>query len=105
MNNPNIVVEIAMSRAKEGVDEAEIWAAATAAQADMDSLPGIIRRETLKDENGLWVDIVYWESMEAAQNALPLAHEKPQLARLFSLLDLETSQMYHLHPVLFPQQA
>jgi hypothetical protein len=93
------VVEVVLCRAKANVSEAEMREAARLAEPEMDSLPGLISRELLVDSEGQWVDIVHWESMEHAQNALQLVGDKPAIQHLFSLIDEDQTRMMHLHPV------
>ncbi len=99
------VVELVLMRAKAGLSEAEVRAAGDAAQPEMDALPGLLSRELLLSDDGLWVDIVHWDSLENAQGALKLAEGMPKLQHLFSLLDESSVQMYHLRPVLLGQTA
>jgi hypothetical protein len=98
--NSNFVVELVLCRPKAGVTDAELRAAAEASKDDLAALPGLVRRELLLDGEGQWVDVVHWESMEHATNALKLVEGKPNVMRLFSLLDQERMQMFHLSPVL-----
>jgi hypothetical protein len=99
------VVEIVLMRAKPDVSEAEMLAASAAAAPDMDALPGLLKRELLLSDDGLWVDVVHWDRMENAQNALKLVEDKPLIQQLFSLIDEATVQMYHLRPVITNQMA
>lgn len=94
------VVEVVLMRAKPEVTKAQVLEAAVGAKDDMDALPGLISRELLyNDEDGQWVDVVYWESMEHATNAINIANQKPNILKLFSLLDDSSVQMMHQRPV------
>jgi hypothetical protein len=94
-----MVVEVVLCRAKDGVSEAEVRQAAEAAGPEMDTLPGLLKRELLLDANGQWIDVVHWRSYADSQNALQLAMTKPNILHLFSLLDESRTQMFHLMPV------
>jgi heme-degrading monooxygenase HmoA len=94
------VVEVVLMRAKPHVTKTQVLEAAVGAKNDMDALPGLISRELLyNDEDGQWVDVVYWESMEHAKQAIEIANQKPNILRLFSLLDDSSVQLMHLHPI------
>lgn len=93
------VVEVVLCRTKAHVSEAQMIEAARMAKKEMDTLPGLISRELLLNDEGQWVDIVHWESMEHAQQALQLVADKPKIQHMFSLIDESQMQMLHLHPV------
>jgi hypothetical protein len=99
MNN-DYVVEVVLMRPRADVTDAELTAALDATAADIASLPGFVKREVLRDEKGQWIDIVYWRSMADAQQALALVGDKPEVQRMFTLLDESEAQMFHFSPVL-----
>ncbi len=99
MNN-DYVVEVVLMRPRADVTAAELTAALQATAADIASLPGFVKREVLRDDKGQWMDIVYWRSMADAHNALALVGNKPEVQRMFALLDETDGQMFHFSPVL-----
>lgn len=94
------VVEVVLYRLREGVSRETQMAALQAAQSEIASLPGFIRREVLADADGQWVEMVYWRTMDEALNAMNLIADKPNLQQAFTLLDEGTIRMLHMLPVL-----
>lgn len=61
-----------------GVDEATLLAASDVLQREFVSQQrGFIRRELLKGPANRWVDLVYWDSMAAAEEASRNAMNSP----------------------------
>jgi hypothetical protein len=66
--NKNGVIEWAPFTLVEGIDEAKLLQASQALQADfLSQQKGFLRRELLKGKDNAWVDLIYWESPEAAE--------------------------------------
>ncbi len=66
----NVVIEWAPFVAKEGVSDEELLEASKTIQTEfLEKQEGYIKRELFKGEDKQWVDLVYWESYEAAQKA------------------------------------
>ncbi|GAB4577760.1 MAG: hypothetical protein Fur0022_04920 [Anaerolineales bacterium] len=83
----NAVVEWAPFTVKPDVNEAELIAASEALQDGfLSQQRGFIRRELLKGQNGQWVDLVVWESKDAADQAVKNAAESPVCFRYFQLM-------------------
>lgn len=86
-------VELAPFRPKAGVPEARLLAAVDAMQASLRKFPGFIRRETVRLDDGTWLDIVRWNSREAAKGALALAERSPQCQAFFGLIEETATPM------------
>jgi len=83
-------VEWAPFRAAAGVDEAALLAASRVLQSDfLDKQEGFIRRELLKGPGDSWADLLYWESREAAEQAVRNAADSPACARYFVLIAMD----------------
>lgn len=83
----NIVVEWAPFRLAPGVDEATLRAASEALQRGfLAKQPGFLRRDLLKGRDGQWVDLVFWASQEAADQAVTSAAESAACYRYFQLM-------------------
>lgn len=83
----NVVVEWAPFAVKPDVNDVELIAASEALQNDFLSRQrGLIRRELLKGQNGQWVDLVVWESRDAADQAVKNAAESPVCFQYFQLM-------------------
>lgn len=82
-----IIVEWAPFELAEGVDEATLLAASEALQAEFISQQsGFISRELLKGQANQWVDIVYWNSLEEAEQAAQNAANSPVCFKYFQLM-------------------
>lgn len=62
MNN-HPTVEIVQFRLKPGVSEADFLAANEPVQADLQKTSGYIRREMLRNDDGQYIDLVFWNSL------------------------------------------
>jgi len=71
----------------EGVDEAALLAASEVLQHDfLSNQTGFLHRELLKGSDGLWVDVISWESRAAVKQAMANAQTNPVCQRYFTLM-------------------
>lgn len=85
--NTKLIVEWAPFILAAGVDEAALIEASNALQTDfLGKQRGFIRRDLLKGKNNQWVDIVYWNSQEEADQASKNAANSPACLQYFSLM-------------------
>lgn len=83
----NGVVEWAPFTTRPGVDDARLLRASHALQAEfLDRQRGFVRRELLKGPDGQWVDLVYWDSASAAEEAMKNAAGSPACFEYFQLM-------------------
>lgn len=83
----NVTIEWAPFRLIDSADEASLLRASDALQSGfLAKQPGFIRRELLKGKDGQWVDLVYWESPEAAARAVQEAANSPVCFEYFRLM-------------------
>ena len=80
-------VEFAPFRAKVAVTEAQVLAAVDAMAPSVRNFPGFLRRETIRMEDGSWLDVVHWRDEKSARDALGLAGESKQCQAFFALID------------------
>ena len=82
-----VTIEWAPFKLADGVDEARLLRASDGLQTGfLAEQPGFIRRELLKGQDGQWVDLVYWESDEAATRAMQQAASSPICLEYFHLM-------------------
>ena len=93
------VLEIVTFKAKPGVADDRVLAAADALQRDVERLEGYLGRRLLKAEDGTWVDTVRWTSVDAAHAAFKLIESKPSAAAFMELTEAESIRMLHAQPV------
>lgn len=68
--NQNVIIEWAPFELAEGFDEKTLLQASETLQREfLSKQRGFIRRELLKGKNNQWVDLVYWQSREDAEQA------------------------------------
>ncbi len=85
--NNTLTIEWAPFTLVEGVDEAALLAASDVLQAEfLSKQRGFIKRELLKGKNDQWVDIVYWNSLEEAEQAARKAATSPVCYKYFALM-------------------
>ena len=89
------IVEITEFRLVDAVDEETLREASDAIRADLESLPGFVRRELLRGPDGSWVDLVWWESRDAAESAVDAVMATATFERYFSLIDDDSIRMRH----------
>ena len=90
------VVEIAIARAREGVTREEVMATVEAVSEWAQHQPGFISRDlTYSDKDDTWIDVIWWESLEAAEAAAQAAMASDACAPMFAVIDLENTQLLH----------
>lgn len=94
-----VVMELAIGKTKPGVLREDYLEAAAAVEADLRRMPGFRGRKLLAGEDGLWVDLVEWDSMDEALAAAQAFTNIPSALPMIEMLDPDTIRMYHLEPV------
>ena len=90
------VVELAIFKVKEGVTREQLLETTDAVSEWARRQPGFVSRDlTFSSEDDTWIDVVWWESMDAAHKAAEQAMTSESCAPMFSLIDLEGTQMIH----------
>jgi hypothetical protein len=96
----SIVVEVAQFKLKSSVNESDFLEASQVAQDGfLSKHSGYISRELFKKEDGSWVDMVRWSSMEDAQEAMSKFMGDPSAKKFEEMIDPATVQMMHLTQV------
>ncbi|WP_374310436.1 antibiotic biosynthesis monooxygenase [Dongia sp.] len=84
-------IEWAPFKLKPGVAEGSVMQASAEMQKHfLDRQPGFMRRELLKRGPGEFVDLVWWESREAAEAAMQVAGTSQACAGYFALMQFDT---------------
>ncbi|HJN93658.1 MAG TPA: hypothetical protein QGF05_13165 [Dehalococcoidia bacterium] len=90
------IVEVFVFKLREGVSEEQFVQVAAQSAEYVAGLSGLIDRELLGPaEDGTWVDIVHWESMEAATKAVEAVMSSPDCQPFLSATDEGQTQMLH----------
>jgi hypothetical protein len=80
-------IELAPFKAKDGVTDAAILNAVDTMQATMRTFSGFLRRETLKMEDGNWLDIVLWRDKVSVEAAMEQMHGSHACQDFFALIN------------------
>jgi hypothetical protein len=56
---------------------------------------GFIKRTLARGESAEWIDVVYWETMDDATNAMGVAMQSPVTAPMFGMIDETSIKMSH----------
>ena len=90
------VVEIAIFQTKEGVTHEQLLATVDPVSEWVRNQPGFISRDlTYSAEGDNWIDVIWWESLEAATTAAEVAMTSESCAPMFGAIDLQGTQMLH----------
>lgn len=95
-----LTVEIVQFRLKPGVEDMTFVAAAEAMLPDLRAVPGFVRRELLRGDENLWVDLVHWRSLSEALAAMDVMMTKPSAGPFMGALDESSIVMHHLQQVV-----
>lgn len=96
-----LIVEITQFKLVDGVvEEAFLQDATNVQKGFLEKQAGYAGvRQLLKDQEGEWVDIVYWESLEDAQKAQEAAMGSEICMPMFHKIDPSSIKMLHLEQV------
>ena len=88
-------IEVVTFDLKEGVSKAEASRKLQALNEFVKDYEGFIKRSISCNEDGKWVDIVYWESRELAVKAASEVSHSPKAMEIFQVIDENSIQMNH----------
>jgi hypothetical protein len=89
-------LELVVFKLKEGVTREQLLATDGGVTRWAREQPGFLSRELSYDAGGdRWIDVVWWRSAEEAQAAAEAAMRSESCAPMFSLIDMEATQMIH----------
>lgn len=95
------VVELAIFKLKPGVGREQLLATVDPVSEWARTQPGFISRDlTYSEDSDTWIDVVWWASLEDAHAASEAALSSESCAPMFSLIDLEGTQMIHGEQVM-----
>jgi len=94
MNSPT--VELVQFRLKPEVSEAAFLEAVADTQVVVAQLPGFLHREVLKGDDGLWVDVIHWQTKIEALAAAQAFGTMPEVAAFGAMIDPNQMTMLHL---------
>lgn len=90
------VVEIAIFKLKDGVTREHLLSTVDAVSEWATMQPGFLSRDlTYSAADDSWIDVIWWENLEAAHAAAEAAMTSESCAPMFAAIDLEGVQMLH----------
>ena len=95
----NQVLEVVVFKLAEGVSDEAFVQAAQEIETWLKTKSGFISRRLSHNGEGVWLDLVEWESMEEAQTAAAEIMATSEGQAFGSKIDGESIQMYHMHTV------
>lgn len=91
----SVVVEMVHFKFQDQVLQAEAEEALKQLSTFAKAQAGFIKRTVLRNADGSYTDLVWWESLEEAQAAAKKAETSPDCAPLFGLMDFNSISMNH----------
>ena len=90
----NLIIEIATFNLKNGVSPAEFLPLDKAvAEQHVSQQPGFISRQSAAGDNGEWLVIVHWDSVENAEASMASFGNAPAAAEFMANMDASTMSM------------
>lgn len=89
-------LEIVIYKTKSGINDADFIKTTSEMEEHFaKKQKGFIKRTFAKSENGDWVDVIYWETMDDAMKASEAAMKSSVCAPMFGVLDEASVKMHH----------
>ncbi len=93
--------EVVSYRLKEDVSAETFMKYVNILQEVLSGGNGFVKREVFYNaENGVWVELAEWESLEAAKQCEAKIMQEPFMAEAMGLIDESTIQMYFVKQVI-----
>lgn len=86
MAEPVGATEVTVFEPLPGIDADEVMRRAGEAAAALKACGGFVQRLVSRDESGQWIDIVQWESLDAALHAETQTRQAPAIAAFAGLM-------------------
>jgi hypothetical protein len=95
MTHDTPVLELVSFRLAAGTAPEAFVALAQATEPVLRRQPGFVSRKLVRAADGLWTDIVEWQSMAAATEAARVVLSDPAFAPFVAAIDMTTVSMAH----------
>lgn len=92
-------IEVVIFKTKVDISEDKAKEILMSLNPILSSYQGFIKRQLSKNDDGIWHDLVHWESMEAAKNASNEIMKTEKAMSVFSIIEQETMQFFHFTPM------
>jgi hypothetical protein len=94
-NNSDRIVEVVIWKTNSNFTEEEVLHKARVLNKFIENQKGFISRDLSKSEEGEWLDLVYWSSIEDANAAAKLAQSCEICQPFFDTIDMSSMKFYH----------
>lgn len=84
------VLEIVTWKSKKNVKDSDMIDAIRKMVDELKELDGFCSQTLYKNDNNIWVDIYYWETVESAKMSSQNMSEKDSFKALMTLIDADT---------------
>ena len=99
-NHDHHILEVVTFKLLPGVTEDQFAEANESLSGWAKRQPGFVSRNLAYNESEeTYIDVVYWESLAAAQSASDLSMKSEECAPMFGMCDLESVKLVHAVPV------
>jgi len=99
-SNPEIgIVEVVTFKIKEGISFKDAKQKLLSLNECIEAFDGFIERRLSTNENGEWLDIVFWTTKEAALDASELVMSNPKAIEVFAIMDEASVKINHYQTV------
>ena len=90
------IIELVQCSLQPDTSDADFLAAAEEAQTGfLEGFDGFIKRELWKKDDGQWVDLIYWTTVEAAQNSMGQFISHPSTQHFMALIQPDNTTVAH----------
>ncbi len=93
------VLEIVTFRLNDGVDQVEFLSAAEGTERLLRERGALVRRFLTVDDDGIWTDVIDWQSLPEALTAAEEVLRHPDFAPFGSMIDGSTVSMPRRNPL------
>jgi hypothetical protein len=93
------VLELVIFKLKDGATRDELLATVGGVTGWAKAQPGFVSRDLRYSESeDQWIDVLWWDSLEAAEVAADAALSSDSCAPMFELIDMDSTVMLHGEP-------
>jgi hypothetical protein len=93
------VVEVVLFKLNEGVTVETFVASAAVTEEKVRQYSGFIKRQLSQGEDGQWLDLLWWESLEEAHQAAENIMQDTSCVPFMQAINPDTMQMFHMNPI------
>lgn len=89
------IAEIVLFKQNPGVSDESLLSAARGIDEILSTMLGFKSRHILRASDGRWVDLVWWNTLEEAEQAAEKVMSLPKCQKFFGLIEQESMQFLH----------